>query len=110
MAAKGKTIVMFAPSLKRLVAAFPSVDPANLRKIRTIIRSGRVAMREIDTLLANHGVEYIADKHGNTVARYSNSGDTYAPTILYAPETHTYRLTTVGDFVEAYERRHARLP
>lgn len=98
-----------APSYAALVRAFPSVDGANLVKVRKCIHQGK-GLEAIDKLLDNHGVEYVYNRNGAAVCRYSNSGDTYAPTILYVYETGTYRLTTLGDFVETYERRHARLP
>lgn len=99
-----------APSLRSLTDAFPTVPVENLGKIRRSIQRGEVRMRRIDALLENHGVEVISDKDGGIVAEYSNSGDSYASTILYVIETDSFRLTTVGDFVETYERRHARLP
>ncbi len=98
-----------APSMKRLADAFPSLDTDRLARVRRLIqRSGR--MDDIDRALMNHGVECILRADGSILAEYSNSGDTYAPTILRVFNTGHARLTTVGDFVEAYERRHARLP
>jgi hypothetical protein len=98
-----------APSLKSLEHAFPTVERSSLVKVRKCIHQGK-GMTAIDRHLDNHGVECVYDKHGAIVASYSNSGDTYASTILYVYDTGNYRLTTLGDFVEAYERRHARLP
>lgn len=98
-----------APSLKALEAAFPQIDRAALVKVRACIHRD-VGMHAIDHLLEHHGVEPVLDRDGAIVARYSNSGDTYAPTILQDWRLMNYRLTTLGDYVEAYERRHARLP
>lgn len=98
-----------APSIKALEAAFPTIERPSLVRVRKCIHQGK-GMTPIDRYLENHGVEAITDKNGGVVAWYSNSGDCYAPTILYVVETGTYRLTAVGDFVEAYERRHGRLP
>jgi galactose mutarotase-like enzyme len=101
-----------APSLKRLQSAFPQIEAAALIKVRKVIQRG-AGLARIDVLLQNHGVEYIHDTNSAIVAMYSNSGDCYAPTILYRyPGKHgngTYQLTTVGDFVETYERNHRAL-
>lgn len=98
-----------APSLKALEAAFPQIERAALVKVRACIHRG-TELHRIDRLLEHHGVETVLDRNGAIIARYSNSGDTYAPTILQDWKTMNYRLTTLGDYVEAYERRHARLP
>lgn len=98
-----------APSLKALAAAFPQIERAALVEVRSCIHRD-VGMQAIDRLLENHGVESVLDRNGAIVARYSNSGDTYAPTVLQDWKLMNYRLTTLGDYVEAYERRHARLP
>jgi hypothetical protein len=98
-----------APSLLALEAAFPQIDRASLVKVRECIHLG-AGMVAIDRLLENHGVESVLDRNGALIARYSNSGDMYAPTILLDWRQMTYRLTTLGDYIEAYERRHARLP
>lgn len=101
-----------APSLKRLIAAFPSVDPDNLKRIRAIIQNGG-KLGACNALLGTHGVEYIHGgerMHGGIVAAYLNSGDTYAPTLLRRTGSPDVQLTTLGDFVETYERHHAPLP
>lgn len=98
-----------APSLSRLMAAFPSVAPVRLEAIRTIIRNGGT-LGQCDNLLGTFGLEYIRNARGDTVAAYLNSGETYAPTLLRVTGSGTVQLTTLGDFVESYERRHARLP
>jgi len=98
-----------APSLKRMIENFPSIETYVLNQIRAIIQL-HGSLDTIDKLLENYGVEYIHDKNGNAVAEYSNSGDCYNPTILYVIDSETYRLTTVGDFVESWERRHSPLP
>lgn len=98
-----------APSIKRLRAAFPSLTPESLKSVCEAIHFG-VGLIRVDKALANHGLEYIRDASGAVIAAYSNSGDTYAPTIIFDYASGNYRLTTVGDYVETYERRHARLP
>lgn len=97
-----------APSLKALCAAFPSIDPANLKAVRTAIHDGQ-PLKQLDALIAGFGVEFIHDKRGAAVAGYVNTGDSYSPTFLRDMRTGNIRLTTMGDFVESYERRHAKL-
>lgn len=54
-----------------------------------------------------HGVEAIRLHDGCDYADYLNTGDTYAPTlILY---NGRYRVQSVGDFVEALQRRGVRV-
>ena len=98
-----------APALATLRKTFPMLAEENLIAVREAIHFDR-KMKAVDKALDNHGVEYIRDRHGETIAAYSNSGETYAPTIVRDYATGNYRLTTLGDYVEAYERRHAALP
>jgi hypothetical protein len=98
-----------ALSLARLRQSFPMLADENLVEVRAAIQANK-KMAWIDRLLENHGVEYIRDASGAAIAAYSNSGDTYAHTIIRDYATGNYRLTTVGDYVEVYERRHAQLP
>ena len=98
-----------APSLKRLCAAFPSVDPENLKRIRALIREGR-KLGACNKLLDTFGVEYVRNAQDGIVCAYLNSGDTYSPTLLLRTGSSAVQLTTLGDFVETYERNHARLP
>ena len=117
-----------APSLKTLRNNFPQIDDENLKNIRRVIR-GEVhastassvyralkaqgafanSLTAIDQLLEHHGVEVIRNAHDEVIAEYSNSGDTYAATIILN-HNGNYQVTTLGDYVEAYERRHAKLP
>ena len=97
-----------APALAVLRKTFPMLADENLVAVREAIQNDR-KMKAVDRALNNHGVEYIRDVHGEAVAAYSNSGDTYAPTIIRDYATGNYRLTTVGDYVETYERRHGAL-
>ena len=69
------------------------------------------AMEAIDKLLDNHGVETLSKAGydedyssywGNSVAIYSNSGDTYNSTILFDLVGNRWMVTTVGDFVERH--------
>lgn len=65
------------------------------------------AMDVIDFILGGHGVEPIRDPNvlegywGDTVALYSNRGDTYDATVVYDVNSERFELTSWGDWVEA---------
>ena len=69
-------------------------------------------LRAIDATLGTYGTEPIdCTKHyqrywHSCAAVYVNVGDTYEPTILFDTIAGKYRLTTLGDFVESYDRRY----
>lgn len=64
------------------------------------------AEKACDQFIGGFGVEAIRNCDGDIIAGYINTGDTYAATLLFNYERGTVRVTTLGDFVEAYERRH----
>lgn len=90
--------------------AEPSKTIREARRVLTTSTSVYRAMRALDELLETHGVEAIRNRNGHAVAEYLNTGDTYTTTILYDHTTRSFRVTSMGDWVEHYERRHARLP
>lgn len=92
---------MAIPSLKTLSAFFPYVETHVLMNLRDAMRRGD-SLVKIDHILDNFGVEVIRDIHGDVVAYYSNAGDTYATTVMLV--NGFYRVTTLGDFVETWER------
>lgn len=49
-----------------------------------------------------HGVEGIESNNGEW-ATYLNTGDTYAPTLIYW--RGRYRVQSIGDFIESMEKR-----
>jgi len=57
-----------------------------------------------------HGVETVIDDSGAWAFVYLNSGDTYSPTLVRRAGSDTYRISTMGDEVEALERRGVKLP
>jgi hypothetical protein len=64
-----------------------------------------VLMARADFLLDGHGVEYVSQ--GEAAAAYVNFGDTYTVTLLLDDTTTpTFRLTSWGDFIEAWENEH----
>ena len=69
-----------------------------LRLTRGISRPGR-RLRAIDRLLGMHGVESVRLRNGEHGFRYSNTGDSYACTVvLFA--SGTFRVSSWGDIVE----------
>lgn len=117
---------MRAPSKKRLLEAFPDCDPdkvlaiihgtldpetvpATADWVRQCYHRPRVhelKMHALNVLLEGHGVEGISTRSGRGIASYVNMGDTYNATILHHKD---YVITTWGDFVETYERRHGEV-
>ena len=56
-----------------------------------------------------YGVETVRDEDGNWVFSYLNSGDSYSPTIVRRAGSDTYRISTIGDEVEALERQGVKI-
>lgn len=61
----------------------------------------------LNELLECHGVESIWSKRDELrpVAEYLNTGDTYAPTLLFFRPSTSFRVTSWGDFVETNQTR-----
>lgn len=62
----------------------------------------------IAALLNSHGLEAIHGRSGCVIAEYANMGDPYAVTLIFKRDNCF--VGSWGDFVEAYERKHGRLP
>jgi hypothetical protein len=73
-------------------------------------RTARRFLALADAALEGFGVECIVDDpYGippRTVTLYVNTGDTYNTTFCYEPGLRKMRLTTWGDMVEAWEKKH----
>jgi hypothetical protein len=76
-------------------------------------RQAHEALRIVDKLLEGYGVEAIEGEHRDVqpysrgfVASYINMGDVYNTTILYDDVQRKFLVTTVGDFVEKFERKY----
>ena len=120
------------PSLKTLVRDL-SVTPEMATRLRAIM-AGEIRItdnpdfprtnawigqchhkpRRIDLILSalneayeTHGIDRLDNREGAIVAKYLNTGDTYAPTILFLHETRAFRVSSWGDFVETNERRYS---
>lgn len=100
-----------APSLKRLMAAFPSLDRDTLAAFRAALKGKRPADAEA---LFGGELELLLDAPTwdiscRTVAVYFNSGDTYAPTVARYRGSSRWFITTMGDMVEQLEARGKRV-
>lgn len=69
-----------------------------------------VRLTVCDAIMRTHGVEYISHKDDTFRESYGlsycNTGDTYAPTLVYDHSRGTYRVTSWGDIVERYPNRY----
>lgn len=66
-----------------------------------------VRMHALNSEAGTFGVEYVQSHHGEH-AEYLNTGDTYAPTIIHW--RGTYRVQSLGDFIETQERNGVFFP
>lgn len=121
---------MRAPSVKTLLTRLHWIDEKQAATVRGLIRGdiepetipqtaawlrecysrprrSELTMHAINAVLECHGVESIDD--GRTYcgrylaprAVYCNTGETYAPTVIYDYRTGTYKVQSLGDFVES---------
>lgn len=75
-------------------------------RLTSAIRNTRRRLRAIDRLLGNHGVENVSLRNGGHGFSYSNTGDSYACTVvLFA--SGTFRVSSWGDIVERNMNRYA---
>lgn len=73
-------------------------------------------LEALNELLGTYGVEalrvegaWVDSYHGDIVASYLNTGDTYSNTLVVDSESGRWRLTSWGNFYEAYETAHPEL-
>lgn len=98
------------PSQKALESAFPQSDPADLAMFRKRAKGDdwRLALHKANEVIQGFGGEVIRDPIKGLQAVYVNTGDTYSVTLLCNIATGAWRISTWGDYVESYERRHGR--
>lgn len=98
------------PSVAALIDAFPQSDASALAAWRDTAKCKRwqVALHAADIAIEGFGGEYIRHPSRGLLAVYVNTGDTYSPTLLCNIATGAWRISTWGDYVEAFERRHGR--
>lgn len=90
-----------APSAKALIETFGVTDQ-EAEFIRQCLQDGN--MKKIN-LPGFYGVEHAFTESGGVGFSYLNTGDTYSPTIVRRNGSDTYRISTMGDEVEAMERK-----
>ena len=98
------------PSLAALESAFPQSDRAALEKFRRAAKThpNYSSALVADAAIQGYGVCVIRDPSRGILARYVNTGDTYSTTLLWNAESGSWRITTWGDWVEQFEKRHGR--
>ena len=90
------------------------LDPATVPETAAWIRQcyhmpslAELKMHAVDAVLGNYGVEGFSN--GRVSVAYSNTGDTYAPTIVRCTAWRDrYAVASWGDTVESLERRGIR--
>lgn len=74
-----------------------------LRMTRRIASDFR-RLRAIDRLLGNHGIEFVRRRDGSHAFAYSNTGDSYAATVILF-DSGAFRVSSWGDIVERNPNR-----
>lgn len=72
-----------------------------------------LVMCALNDIFEMHGVEalhapehWVDNYHGDIIATYLNTGDTYAETIVHDSESGEFLVTSWGDWFEAWEQAH----
>lgn len=100
------------------------LDPETIEAVEDHVRqmynkpdSDHLKMLAFDALFDLHGIEairvegeWVDNYHGDIVATYCNTGDTYALTLLHESETGALVLTSYGDWLEAWEQENRGEP
>lgn len=78
--------------------------------------STEIKLAALDELLGTYGVEtidvpgaWVSKFYGSAVASYLNTGDTYRCTLLIDHDSCRWKLTSWGDWFEAFEAAHPEL-
>lgn len=96
-------------------------DPEEIEEVDFWVRhcsnrpsTNALKMAALNTLFDMHGVEAIRSEgewvdsyHGDIIATYLNTGDTYAATVLLESESGEFVVTSFGDWLEAWEQEKA---
>lgn len=103
-----------APSLARLMAAFPSLDRDTLTAFRMALQAGTHTQLRFAADMFGGDIFHITDGacgdiYSKSLAEVFNAGDTYAPTVARYAGSTRWMITTVGDLVEALEKRGKRV-
>lgn len=106
----------WAPSLKNLEAAFPSHTREDLKKMRQHMKNG-CKLAAADIFSPNDPAALIplwreGDQYDPSAIPWGwifNAGDSYALTLYRRATSIRWRITTLGDVVEAAEKRGVRI-
>jgi hypothetical protein len=106
------------PTIKNIVAVL-GVSTAQANAIRAVLLSSEKSGVDIDPALefvnatvGAHGIEavrgeiHVDNYFGDIVGLYVNTGDTYNGTVVYDTTKGTFSVTTLGFWVEQYERKY----
>lgn len=106
---------------KKLSDAFPDLSPADAMKLwkalaaATYEKQVDAALELANTMLGGYGIEAVRDGGRSNYYQdigvlYVNMGDTYNTTILYDTRKERFYVTTLGDYIEKYEKRFRENP
>lgn len=103
-ARKARSILLMSRS--GLAAELPEMSRLSPNSFASMVLND-LRMHALDEALKTHGVEYTttASKPREVVA-FLNAGDTYSPTVILW--RGTFRVQSLGDFIETMERRGIR--
>ena len=120
------------PSKRTLEQAFPghgaalrglfdgTVDPLTYPSVKAWAercynypKRSELMERALDAEIGGHGIESVRGEKApwdafycDTVALYVNTGDTYAPTLLFDVPLRRWSVTDIGTFVERKQRTY----
>jgi hypothetical protein len=94
--------------------ALLGVGTEQAREIRSLIHDGKPsrALRVANAAMNAHGIEAVRDEDDfmyREATDYVNTGHTYAATLIFCRRTWRVFVGTIGDYIEATERRGRRL-
>ena len=103
---------MNTPSIKTLMT-WLDIEKPEAKAIKTMMANARKpyeTLMEIDEILNNYGVEYASSNNDDGMFKiggleYSNTGDTYTPTIIYDYARGRWYCCSVGDIIERDHKR-----
>ena len=106
----------WAPRLKALESAFPSMTREDLKLMRSRLKAGR-KLAAADIFAPGDPAALIPlwragqenDPRAIPYAWIMNAGDAYSPTLYRRTTSIRWYITTLGDVIEAAEKRGVRI-
>jgi hypothetical protein len=92
-----------SPPASRIAETF-AITIEEAQRVRDALKTGRGLARAFKGLSGFYGVEHVAYVNGDHAFTYISTGDTYSPTVVRRDGSTAYRISTMGDEVEALER------